>query len=296
MRVLIIGARGQVGHELVRQAPPAFELIALGSHELDISSAAQVNQAVAEYQPALIINAAAYTAVDQAETDTERAYAVNRDACLHLAHAAQQTNIPLLHISTDYVFSGQAAQPYCESVLCQPQSIYGASKLAGEQAIAQHCPQHIILRTSWVFGIDGNNFVKTMLRLAQTRTELSVVDDQHGNPTSARSIAMALWRIVNLYQTNPSQPWGTYHYSGTPSCTWYEFATEIFAQALQLGLIAAQPSLNPITTADYPTAAKRPAYSVLDNQLFSEKFGINPLDWRQELSAVLLSLRAHSQA
>lgn len=291
MRVLITGARGQVGHELVRQAPQGAQLIALGSQELDICQAEQVMQAVAKYQPELLINAAAYTAVDQAETDSERAYAVNRDACLHLAQAAHHAKIPLLHLSTDYVFSGQATQPYTESDSCQPQSVYGASKLAGEQAIIQHCAQHIILRTSWVFGLEGNNFVKTMLRLAQTHTALSVVADQRGNPTSARSIAVALWRIAQRVHSQPNPPWGVYHCSGSPSCTWFEFATDVFAQAEQLGLIATQPTLTPITTADYPTAAQRPAYSVLDNQLLQDTFGLEPHDWRDELQAVLKQLK-----
>lgn len=291
MRVLITGARGQVGHELVHQAPQTVELIALGSQELDISCAEQVKQAMHTHRPDLIINAAAYTAVDQAETDSERAYAVNHAGCLHLAQAAQQLNIPLLHISTDYVFSGTAQTAYRETDSCQPQSIYGASKLAGEQAIVQHCPQHIILRTSWVFGTEGNNFVKTMLRLAQTRDELSIVADQQGNPTSARSIANALWAITLQYQSNPSQPWGIYHYSGTPACTWYDFAENIFQQALQLSLIKQSPQLNAITTADYPTPAKRPAYSVLDNQLISDTFGIKASNWREELHTVLLGCR-----
>lgn len=290
MRVLITGSQGQVGQELVRLAPPETLAIALGSTELDISCSKAVQQAMQRYQPDLIINAAAYTAVDKAESDSLKACAVNHGGSLNLAQAAAQAGIPLLHISTDYVFDGLSSRPYLESDPCLPQGVYGSSKLAGEQAIIANCPRHLILRTSWVFGARGSNFVKTMLRLAQTRTELSVVADQQGCPTSARSIAQTLWSLAIACRNNPEQPWGIYHYSGTPTCSWYDFAQEIFHQARHLGLLQQTPQLHAITTADYPTAAKRPAYSVLDNSAIGNAFAIRPKDWRDELQNVLQEL------
>ncbi|WP_417662469.1 dTDP-4-dehydrorhamnose reductase [Pseudomonas sp.] len=290
MRVLITGAHGQVGHELVRLTPAGFTAIALGSAELDISTPDQVASILGELQPQLIINAAAYTAVDKAESDSERAYAVNAKGAENLATAAAKLGIPLLHISTDYVFSGDANSPYKETDPTNPTGVYGASKLAGEQAVANHCAQHIIMRTSWVFGAHGNNFVKTMLRLAQTRDELGVVADQHGCPTSAASIAKALWALASQYRSDGSLNWGTYHFSNTPATTWHGFAEEIFQQAVALEQLAKAPKVNPINTVDYPTPARRPAWSVMDCSLIEEKLNIAQNDWRDELSEVLKQL------
>src|SRR5690554_5867834 len=188
-KVLITGAKGQVGRELIKLAPAGFTVIGLGSTQLDITDQEQVHAAVALHQPNLIINAAAYTAVDKAESDSDNAYAVNEQAVASLAQAAVQADIPLFHISTDYVFDGESTTPYKETDPVNPQSVYGASKLAGEKVLAATHNKHIILRTSWVFGAEGNNFVKTMLRLGKERDELSVVADQRGCPTSAASIA-----------------------------------------------------------------------------------------------------------
>lgn len=292
MRVLITGAHGQIGHELVRLAPSDINLVTPNSNTLDISQAEQVQQALESLKPDLIINAAAYTAVDKAETDAERAYAVNHGGPLNLAQAAHARQIPLLHISTDYVFDGQASCAYQESDFTNPSSVYGSSKLAGELAIQQHCAQHIILRTSWVFGTAGHNFVKTMLRLGQERDALSIVADQQGCPTSAQSIAQALWHIVAHCRSQATPAWGLYHYSGTPACTWYDFAQAIFEQAAQLGLINTVPELSAISTTDYPTPAQRPLYSVLDNQRIITTFGLQPQDWRQDLEWVLQRLHA----
>lgn len=290
MRVLITGAHGQVGHELVRLAPAGFTAIGLGSTELDISNPDQVASKLGELKPQLIINAAAYTAVDKAESDSERAYAVNAKGAENLATAAAKLGIPLLHISTDYVFSGDANSPYKETDPTNPTGVYGASKLAGEQAVANHCAQHIIMRTSWVFGAHGNNFVKTMLRLAQARDELGVVADQHGCPTSAASIAKALWALASQYRSDGSLNWGTYHFSNTPATTWYGFAEEIFQQAVALEQLAKAPKVNPINTVDYPTPARRPAWSVMDCSLIEEKLNIAQSDWRDELSEMLKEL------
>ena len=290
MRVLITGAAGQVGHELLRLAPEGFEVLGMDSRELDIVDAARVAALVESCKPQLIVNAAAYTAVDKAESDVERAWAVNRDGVAHLAIAAERLGIPVLHISTDYVFAGDAREPYRETDATGPTGVYGASKLAGEVELASNCSRHIILRTSWVFGAHGNNFVKTMLRLGREREELGVVADQQGCPTSAASIARALWSLASTYRDQGSLKWGTYHFSGTPACSWHAFALEIFAQAQALGLLARAPRVRAIATADYPTPARRPAWSVLDCCKLGAAHGIMPADWREELQQVLREL------
>lgn len=286
MRVLITGAQGQVGHELMRLAPEGMQLSGLSSAQLDITNAAQVAAVVERFQPELIINAAAYTAVDNAESEPERAYAVNRDGVACLARAG----VPLLHISTDYVFTGDGAEPYLESDATGPAGVYGASKLAGEVALAEVNPRHIILRTSWVFGAYGHNFVKTMLRLGRERDELAVVADQLGCPTSAASIAQALWSLALHYRDQGGLQWGTYHYAGTPACSWHGFAQEIFRQAHDLGLLTSEPLVRAIITADYPTPARRPAFSVLDCSKLHQTHGIAPVDWRDVLEEVLREL------
>ncbi|MCC6076422.1 dTDP-4-dehydrorhamnose reductase [Pseudomonas sp. GCM10022188] len=290
MRVLISGARGQVGHELLRLAPEGFSVQGLGSAELDIADAGQVARVVAELQPQLIINAAAYTAVDKAESEPERAWAVNRDGVAHLAVEAERLGIPVLHISTDYVFAGDAQTPYRETDATGPTGVYGASKLGGEVMLAANCSRHIVLRTSWVFGSHGNNFVKTMLRLGREREELGVVADQQGCPTSAASIARALWALARQFREQGALPWGIYHFSGTPACTWHQFATEIFRQAVEQGLLERAPRVRAIATSEYPTPATRPAWSVLDCGKLRETCSIEQTDWRHELGLVLAEL------
>jgi len=206
VKVLITGAAGQVGSELVKLAPAGFEVVSYDSSELDITNAQHVQQIVAEQAPALIINAAAYTAVDKAESDAERAYAVNETGVKNLAQAALALDIPVFHISTDYVFDGTATEPYKETDPVSPIGVYGASKLAGEQVLANSGVKHIILRTSWVFGAQGNNFVKTMLRLGKERDTLGIVADQHGCPTSSASIANVLWQLAQKYTKEGELP------------------------------------------------------------------------------------------
>lgn len=290
MRVLIAGARGQVGHELLRLAPDDFLVCGLDSVALDITDAASVTRAVAEYDPQLIVNAAAYTAVDRAESEAERAWAVNCDGVASLAIEAEQLGIPLLHISTDYVFAGDAVEPYREDDPAGPTGVYGSSKLAGEQAVVANCRRHIILRTSWVFGSHGNNFVKTMLRLGREREELSVVADQHGCPTSAVSIARLLWALAVRYREMGDLRWGLYHFCGRPACSWHEFAVEIFRQAVELGVLSRAPRVRAISTVEYPTLARRPAWSVLDCSKLHEVFGFEQADWRDELRVMLRAL------
>jgi dTDP-4-dehydrorhamnose reductase len=290
MRVLICGAGGQVGHELMRHAPAWVEAIGLDSAALDITDAQAVKRSVETIRPELIINAAAYTAVDKAESDTQRAYAVNRDGVAWLAREAERLAIPLFHISTDYVFAGDADEPYLETDATGPTGIYGHSKLAGELELAANCSRHLILRTSWVFGSHGSNFVKTMLRLGRERGELSVVADQRGCPTSANSIALALWRLADDYRQRGGLTWGCYHFSGQPACSWHGFAEEIFRQASHMGLLARAPNVKAITSAQYPNPAKRPEWSVLNCGKLSRTYGIEPADWRDELHQVLVAL------
>ena len=295
MRVLITGAHGQIGQELLHSAPQAWQVHGLSSSELDITNAQQVMTIVQALQPQLIINAAAYTAVDQAESNSLQAYAVNQYGAANLAKAAEVLACPLLHLSTDYVFSGEHTQPYTEQDTAAPCSVYGHSKWLGEQAVREFCPQHIILRTSWVFGMHGNNFVKTILRLGQERDALSIVSDQVGGPTSARSIAQVLWQITRQYQSSNSCTWGPYHFSGAPACSWYDFAHEIFKQAAELKLIQYSPALTSINSSDYPTPAKRPTYSVLDNSKIQQQFNIRSSDWKSELKYMLKALRDAQQ-
>src|SRR5690606_31455963 len=292
-RVLITGANGQLGHELTRDAPQWAEVLGRGSQELDITSVADISAAILDFKPSLIINAAAYTAVDKAETEVERAYAVNKDGPANLARAAAKAQIPIFHVSTDYVFSGDANKPYAEDDLTSPTGVYGASKLAGEQALKEECPESLVLRISWVFGAHGNNFVKTMLRLAVDRTELSVVNDQFGCPTSAESAALALWQLAQHYKEQGSLQWGTYHYTGDPACTWYEFAQEVFNQAIDYGLLVDRPKVLPISTLEFPTPARRPAWSVLSGQKLSSQYAIGASDWKKDLTKVLRSIKTN---
>lgn len=290
VKVLVTGAAGQVGCELVSLAPTGFEVVAFNSSELDITNAQLVQQIVTEQAPDIIINAAAYTAVDKAESDAERAYAVNEAGVKNLAHAALDLNIPVFHISTDYVFDGISTVPYKENDPVGPTGAYGASKLAGEQALADNGVKYIILRTSWVFGVHGNNFVKTMLRLGKERDTLGVVADQHGCPTSAASIANVLWQLGQKYIAEGELPWGIYHFSNYPVTTWYGFACDIFEQAVELELLKQTPLVNAIESADYPTLAHRPAYSVMDCSKIETLLNVKIPNWQQQLSDLLTQL------
>ena len=291
MRILVSGASGQVGHELViRAGGYGLEALGMTRDHLDITDDGQVADLVRRLKPGMIINAAAYTHVDNAETYSERAYSVNRDGAASLARAARHASIPLLHISTDYVFSGEARAPYREEHEVAPTGVYGASKLAGEAAIQGLLDEHLILRTSWVYGTHGHNFVKTMLRLGCQRDSLSVVADQFGCPTQAGSIADVLLQLAQRYAERGELAWGLYHYSGRSPCTWFDFAVEIFRQAEAKGILAKRPKVSPITTAQYPTPARRPAWSVLDCTKFETTFGIETHDWHDDLSIVLDAL------
>lgn len=292
LKVLVAGASGQVGSELVLSAPDWAEVVAPDSNSLDISSENSVADAVSLHAPDLIINAAAYTAVDAAESDEARATQVNSDGPANLGRAAARLGIPVFHISTDYVFSGDAIHPYDETASASPMTAYGRSKLAGEQRLVMECERHLILRTSWVFSAHGSNFVKTMLRLGRERSVLGIVADQQGCPTAAHSIAVALWRLAQRWYQRPASEfvWGTFHFAGTPATDWHAFAQEIFLQASELGLVDPAPVVDAIATQDYPTPARRPAYSVLDCSRLRLAHGIDQPQWGADLGEVLATL------
>ena len=292
MKVLITGAQGQVGKELSLLAKEkGFEVIAAGRAELDITQAQSVESYINEMQPDIVINAAAHTAVDKAEDEQDLAFAINRDGAKNIALTCCKKSIPLLHISTDYVFDGTKYEPYNENDTVSPLGVYGTSKWQGEEAIRQDLSEHIILRVAWVFGAQGNNFVKTMLRLGKDRDELNVVADQFGSPSPAKNIAQTLISLAEKYQQNKTLAWGTYHYCGKEKTTWYDFATEIFDQAFELGLLSKRIKVNPITTAEYPTPAKRPSNSMLDCSKLETAFGIEMPEWKEALQKVLLELK-----
>ncbi|PNH97376.1 dTDP-4-dehydrorhamnose reductase [Vibrio diazotrophicus] len=286
MRVLITGCNGQVGRCLTERLKSKAEILALDYEGLDITDQAAVFSVVSDFLPDYIINAAAHTAVDRAEQEVELSNAINRDGPKYLAQAAESCGAVMLHISTDYVFDGEGEKPYIESDQTAPQGVYGQTKLAGEQAVADECSKHLILRTAWVFGEHGNNFVKTMLRLAQTRDELNIVGDQFGGPTYAGDIADALLAMVGYIEQGQQPAWGVYHFAGMPYASWYEFAAKIFQLAETKGVLAKQPKITSIPTAAYPTPAKRPANSRLDCSKIENQFGIKPSDWNVALENI----------
>lgn len=299
MKILVTGANGQVGWALNRQGSFQHEILALDHNGLDITDPIAVQKTVENNKPDVVINAAAYTAVDKAEQEPALAFAVNRDGPRHLAAACAHVQIPLLHISTDYVFDGRKTNPYRESDPVAPLGVYGRSKWEGEEAVRETLPIHIILRVSWVFGDHGHNFVKTMLRLAREREQLRVVADQHGCPTYAGQIAAVLLNLTEQSaprkrrsgrHTEPVRAhWGTYHYSGAPATTWHGFAETIIAKARTYESLRVS-DIVPITTADFPTPAARPANSMLDGDLLKERFDIDPGDWQAGLDTMLQAL------
>ncbi len=277
----------------------ALQLILLSHQELDITHGVSIARALDHYQADVVINTAAYTAVDKAESEPNTAHLINGIAPGLLATACAERGIGLVHVSTDYVFDGLAKQPYTEDAPTKPASVYGQSKLAGEQAVLAALPSAVILRTSWVFSQFGNNFLKTMLRLGNERTELSIVDDQVGGPSYAPHIAQVLLQLAErLYEPKQGSdkqqsPSGVFHFAGQPSVSWYGFAQEIFDQAVRLDLLTQAPRLTAISTSQYPTPAKRPAHSSLQQDRLDALLGTEHIErnWQHGIEQSLLALK-----
>lgn len=285
MKVLITGANGQLGRELQATCPSDIQLIATDRAELDITDANQVQHALAAYQVDAVINAAAYTAVDKAETETKQAYAINQHAAANLAQACAQQQVYLLHISTDFVFDGQQVQAYQPDSTAQALSVYGASKLAGEQAVLAQHPQAAVVRTAWLYSAYGHNFVKTMLRLMRDKPELGVVADQIGTPTWTHTLAVCAWSFIK------QQPQGIYHCADNGVASWYDFAVAIQEEAHALGLLENCIAIKPLRTDEYPTPAQRPAFSVMDKRATEQQLGYTLPHWRTNLRKMLMTLQ-----
>lgn len=291
MKLLVTGRKGQVAVSLRERAAtfPDIELIMLGRPELDLGDPHMIAPAIAAHRPDIIVSAAAYTAVDQAEDEAEWAFAINTTGAGLIAVAAANLNIPVIHLSTDYVFDGDAAGTYTEDDPTGPRCVYGASKLGGELAVKMANPHHIILRTAWVYSPFGKNFARTMLRLADSRKEVAVVSDQWGNPTSALDIADAILHVATVLRDDPRfSAFGVYHLVGTGATNWSGFARRIFEASMQTGGPCAQ--VRDIVTADYPTRARRPLNSRLATDKFAAFFGGTMPDWRQSTAHVVARL------
>lgn len=288
-KVFVTGSGGQLGSDLLARAGqyPGLQLSGGDVAVVDITRRDSIAAVFEREGPQLVINAAAHTAVDRAETDKEASYAINCEGTRNLAQACAGRGIPMLHVSTDYVFDGTGDAAWRPGDVARPLGVYGASKLAGEIALRETLREHVILRTSWVFGAHGNNFVRTMLRVGGERDQLRVVADQFGGPTWSGHLADALLELANRYREQGAIPWGTGHFAGQPFTSWHGFATEIFAEAHRRGLLARVPQVDPIATADYPTPARRPANSRLDMTETTTRWQLAVPDWREGLRAVL---------
>lgn len=285
-RILVTGGQGQVGFELCKRAwPEGVEIVAPGRRDLDLCDAGAVKAFVADREIAAIINPAAYTAVDKAETEIAAAFAVNAVAPAALAEAARAAGVPLVHVSTDYVFDGTASAPYEVDAPINPVGVYGASKAAGEFAVRLGAPRSAVVRTAWVVSARRANFMRTMLRVGQEREVVRVVGDQHGAPTFAADLADALATIALRMMTDEAAPTGVFHFTNKGVTTWKDFAAAIFAIATERGLKT--PRLEGITTADYPTPARRPGYSALSTRRIEEAYGVRPKPWADGLGALV---------
>lgn len=286
-KILVTGAGGQLGRELLQQGREGeFRLVAANSSELDITAANDVGGAIARFRPFLVVNAAAYTQVDKAESEPARACCVNTEGPAILAGTCQSAGIALIHISTDYVFDGKKNTPYTESDPVAPAGVYARSKADGEDRVRSLLSRHIILRTSWLYGVFGRNFVKTMLQLGREGKIIRVVNDQFGSPTSAADLARTILQLSSIIHRDAAVPWGTYHYCGKGIASWHEFAEKIFSLAAPYHL-SGRPVVQAISTDQYPTPAKRPRYSALDCRLIRRNFGISAQPWPESLAAVI---------
>lgn len=275
--IVVFGAGGQLGLELIDLAArEGRALCGFDARRVDITKSQMVVRAIAEQKPRVVINAAAFTEVDKAESEPERAFAVNAEGAGIVAAACSAAGVPLIQISTDYVFDGEKVGAYREDDPVSPLGIYGKSKASGEEAVRSACPHHLIIRTAWLYGIHGSNFLKTMLRLAGERDQIDVVADQTGTPTSTGDLAHAILVVAEAI-IGGRRPWGTYHLTASGETTWHGFAKRIMAA--QAPLTGRQPRVNAISTADYPTAARRPKNSVLDSSKFFRTFGYRAEEW-----------------
>ena len=291
--IFLTGGDGQVGTELRRQAPPHWRITAPDEHELDLTDIEATRAAVASNPWSAVINAAAYTAVDKAESDPVTAWRINALAPAALAEATAKADVPLIHISTDYVFSGDKSGFYVEDDPIGPQGVYGASKAGGELAVRTSNPRHVILRTAWLVSPHGNNFVKTMLRLGAERSAMRIVHDQRGCPTSAGDLAAAIITITERLIADPEAPRGLYHFVNSGEASWCEFARAIFAMAEPYG--RTPPSVEAITAAEYPTPARRPANSRLSTDALRRDFAIAPRPWPEAMEEVVAQLLKPTQ-
>ncbi|QDP01946.1 dTDP-4-dehydrorhamnose reductase [Thalassotalea sp. PS06] len=297
MKVLITGKNGQLGSELQAICPDNVEALFTGSSELDISDSGAVEALLTEFKPDVVINPAAYTAVDNAETDQQTAFKVNAQGPKNLALACKKIGANLIHISTDFVFDGSQNTPYQPDSKTNPVSVYGASKLEGEKAVSEILGANAtIIRTAWVYSRFGNNFVKTMIRLMQEKPQLGIVSDQIGTPTSAENLAKAIWaltpQLVNIEssKTNDESKAIIFHWSDLGTCSWYDFAVSIQELGLKYGLLEQEIPVAPIMASQYPTPAKRPSYSVLDTSALREQLDFSGIHWRKALDNVIASL------
>lgn len=290
MKILVIGARGQLGSDLVPLIEKAgFEALPYASSALDITDREKVIAEAARTRPDVIVNCAAYTKVDLAENEKDRAFAVNADGPKNLALAAKAAGSALIHVSTDFVFDGSKPSPYAETDGTNPLSVYGQSKLRGELEVARNLQRHFIVRTSWLYGVSGHNFVKTIIKYGAEREVLKVVYDQAGTPTWSFDLASALMDIIKA-EGNGRGSYGIYHYSNEGVASWYDFAELILEEARRKGVHLKCSRIEPILTAEYPTPARRPAYSVFDKKKIKETFGITIPHWRVSLRKMLNEL------
>jgi len=286
MKVLIAGGGGQLGQELVLRRPDGWQVTAFSSSEMDIRDREAVSQVIEDLQPDLVINGAAYTAVDRAESEPDAAYAINGHGVSHLAEAVKTVGAKFIHVSTDFVFDGRNFTPYRLTDRPNPVSVYGASKLEGERLAAAFCGSDaLIIRTSWLYGARGQNFVTTMLKLMAERDELQIVADQIGTPTWAGGLADAIYRFATMEMS------GLQHWSDAGVASWYDFAVAIQEEALAIGMLDRAIPLKPIRTEEYPTPARRPAYSVLDKSETWRLLGDSAPHWRVNLRKMLIELK-----
>ena len=284
MKILVTGAAGQLGREVVGQLRKSHLKVAGLSHsDLDITDKNNVSNCFSMINPDFVVNCAAYTQVDDAETFPQKAFNINRKGAAFIAESCHSRNIPLIHISTDFVFDGRKKAPYAETDSLNPLGIYGKSKALGEQEITRRLDRFLIIRTSWLYGVYGRNFVKTMMSLAANTNLLKVVSDQFGCPTSATDFACVITDILKQKNNLNDRSWGIYHYSGEGVASWHEFAETIF----KFAALNPMPTVHPISTDQYPTRAERPPYSVLDCHKINSVFGIQTKPWQESLSIVV---------